>query len=511
MKKEKVMKKKKEINKEIVKSNFNNYKDNLPYEENSKLEKFFKELDILCTLPKVEKKELKNDFENAFLYYHENGIEFNKAMKLLDLKNLGGFYSRPNDFWLELDDVAKTYTQFMKRDFVSVFRLSVYLKEEVNEVLLQMALNFTIKRFPSFAMSLKKGFFWHYLESSKTRYEVEKEKYLPVQRIRLSFAGSKAFRVIYYLNRISVEFFHGMTDGSGGLEFLKALVATYAKLTGKEVSDTDLIKDINDSPEASEYSNDFLKVEKRLSASGFINKKALQMGGRLTQEKPCRVLHFKMDATRLKEAAKKYETTVTSYLVTLMTLSAKAAIEERKGDISICVPVNMRKFYPSLTLRNFSMYCLIRTPIDDACDVKTLAKRVSEELKQKSSKEVMQEMMSSTAGMINSIKYIPLILKQPVLKLLYKVYGDRLFTLTISNLGVVDFGKDLTKYIESGDFVLGTTAVNRCNTSLITINNVSTLSISKLTVDPSFENKLYDLLLKDGIDIEVEGSECYGH
>ena len=505
------MKKNKRIIKEILSSDFNNYKNSLSYEGALKIERVFKELDILCTLPKKEKHDLRIDYENAFLYYHKNGITLDKAIKLLDLANLGGFYSRPNDFWLELDDVAKTYTQFMKRDFVSVFRLSMYLKEDVNETILQMALNFTIKRFPSFAMTLKKGFFWHYLESCKKRYAIEKEKYLPVQRIRLSFAGSQAFRVIYYRNRISVEFFHGMTDGSGGLEFLKSLVSTYIRLLGNDLKESELIKNINDNPESYEFSNDFLKVEKRLSASGFINKKALQMGGKLTSEKPCRVMHFKMDTAKLKEAAKKYDATITSYLVALMTISAKAAIEVRKGDISINVPINMRKFYPSKTIRNFSMYCLIRTPIEEVSDIKSLVKKVSEELKQKSSKEVMQEMMSSTAGMINSIRYIPLILKQPVLKILYKMYGDRLFTLTLSNLGIVNIPDDLASFIESSDFVLGTTAVNRCNTSLITINNVSTLSITKLTVDPSFENKLYELLKKDGIDIEVEGSECYGH
>jgi hypothetical protein len=38
------------------------------------------------------------------------------------------------------------------------------------------------------------------------------------------------FRVLYYQNRLAVEFFHSVTDGSGGLVYLKNLVARYLHL-----------------------------------------------------------------------------------------------------------------------------------------------------------------------------------------------------------------------------------------------------------------------------------------
>ena len=59
------------------------------------------------------------------------------------------------------------------------------------------------------------------------------------------------------------------------------------------------------------------------------------------------------------------------------------------------------------------------------------------------------------------------------------------------------------------DFVLGTSVTNRVSTAMITVNNVTTLSITKRTIDPSYEEKLYELLTADGINIEVEGSDVY--
>ena len=136
----------------------------------------------------------------------------------------------------------------MARGRMSVFRLSVYLKRPVVPVLLQMALSFTVRRFPSFATTLKKGF-WHYLDTAKRRFSVEQGKRRSLSAIKgFPSSGSQSFRVLYWENRISVEFFHVLTDGTGGMTFLKVLVAEYLRLTGVEVVPGDALWDINAVP-----------------------------------------------------------------------------------------------------------------------------------------------------------------------------------------------------------------------------------------------------------------------
>jgi hypothetical protein len=61
------------------------------------------------------------------------------------------------------------------------------------------------------------------------------------------------------------------------------------------------------------------------------------------------------------------------------------------------------------------------------------------------------------------------------------------------------------------DFVLGTSVINRASCSLVTFGNTSTLSIEKLTADPSFEESLCALLEKDGVTVHVEGTELYAN
>ena len=128
---------------------FDEYMSRQPNRNVQMLNEFFADFDMRCLLRKSEKKMLRKDFENALMYYENAGVTLKKALELIDAKYLGGFYARPSVLWFALDDAAKVYPFSMEHGRMSVFRLSVSLKENIVPELLQMALNFTIKRFPS--------------------------------------------------------------------------------------------------------------------------------------------------------------------------------------------------------------------------------------------------------------------------------------------------------------------------------------------------------------------------
>lgn len=488
---------------------FIEYVKGLPDAERAVIKDFFEGFNSHCLIQKEEKKKLKEDFERAILYYAGAGTALDKSLSLLDIKNLGGFYARPPILWFALDDAAKIYPMSMEHGRMSVFRMSVYLREPVVPELLQMALDFTIKRFPSFATTLKKGFFWHYLDTAKRRFCAEQENEIPCQPLKVSHSGSQSFRVLYYNNRISVEFFHVLTDGTGGMTFLKVLASEYLRLTGVEVVPDDTLWDVNDTPCIQEFENAFAAVPRSGGASGFIDKAAVQMNGRLSEIRPCRIIHFKMNAAELKAAAEKYRATVTVYLLSLMFIAGKAATDVLHGQASIQVPVNMRKFYPSKTVRNFSMYCGIRLPVEEITELPPLIGRVEEQLREKTSQESMSEMLTATEKTVDMMKYIPLSVKRPAAKLAYGFLGERIFTNTLSNIGVVKLPEAVSEHIESMDFVLSTASTNRAGCAVVTFNDVTTFSISKMTADPTFEEKMYDLLERDGITIAAEGSVLY--
>ena len=472
-------------------------------------DEFFSDLQKHIRMAKSQEFLLTEDFNRAIQYYMNNGLSLNEAVTRLNPSQLGGFYNHPPISWYPLDNAAIIYPLSMRYGNVPMFRISVYLKEEIVPEILQMALNFTIKRFPSFATTLKKGFFWHYLDSTKRRFSVEPERIIPLRSLKIETTGSQSFRVNYYKNRISVELFHVLTDGTGGLIFLKTLTGEYLRLLGHQISCTEGVWNIEDTPQTGETCNEFANAEVKEVTGGFMNNAAAQMSGHISPLRPVQVLHFEMDSNELLATARANDATVTAYLTALMTVAARYACEEGQGEIKIQIPVNMRKFNQSKTIRNYSMYFTVDTPVDKATSKKDILPDVIKQMKIKSGREEMEIMMGTTVKLVQSLKLIPLNIKRPVAKIVYGFLGDRVNTTFLSNLGVIRLPEDMEEYVEKFDFVLGPSEICRANCSLITFKDKSVFSITKITSDPAFEEKLLCLLEEDGLHVAVKGSAVY--
>ena len=59
------------------------------------------------------------------------------------------------------------------------------------------------------------------------------------------------------------------------------------------------------------------------------------------------------------------------------------------------------------------------------------------------------------------------------------------------------------------DFLLGTTISNKVLFTMISANDILTLSISKFTTNTSIENNLFNLFKQNNLNVKVYGSEVY--
>ena len=117
--------------------------------------------------------------------------------------------------------------------------------------------------------------------------------------------------------------------------------------------------------------------------------------------------------------------------------------------------------------------------------------------------------MSTSVKMVNGLKPIPRFIKKPVAERLYGFLGDRLLSNTLSNLGVVTMPEDLACHIKKFDFILGPSVINKAACAMVTFQNTAVFTITKTTVEPSFEKRMEKLLREDGIDLKIEGSPLY--
>ena len=122
------------------------------------------------------------------------------------------------NIWYKLDVSATVYPTLQRRDFSSVYRISVVLKENINPEILQKAVDMTLPRFPTYKSSMRRGLFWRYLEpNDRTGPFVQLDIKNPCMPMSFKSNNRYLIRIYYYENRISFEAHHSLGDGTGGM------------------------------------------------------------------------------------------------------------------------------------------------------------------------------------------------------------------------------------------------------------------------------------------------------
>ena len=481
----------------------------LKEDDKEKLRSYFGELDKRIEISPVQKREMLVSFYELIEKYLSEAKSVEEIIELLDIKHLDDFYMAKEGEWIMLDNAAIIYPLAMKQDRMPMFRLAATLKEEVDSRVLQIALYYTIKRFPLVASVVKRGFFWHYLETVNYAIKVEEEKEAPCKPISLLLRSSRSYRVLYYKNRISVEMFHVITDGSGGFVFLKTLLGEYFRLLGINISKTKGVFDIDEEPKEDERLNAFKMSKSEGGMDAFLSSSSLQLDGKKSLLNPTNIYHFEVDSKKLLEKAKSYGGTVTAYVLALMFMASKDVMTNKSGELNIQVPINMRKYnYPN-TLRNYSMYFNVSYRMDKEMHKEELVKEMAKQIKERGSEEEMRKMMAATNKLISSLRYIPLIIKQPIAQVVYGYLGNSVIGNALSNLGIIEVPEEMEEYLESFDAMFLPETPNKAISTLTSFKGKTRLTVVKSVKDDRYEKRLLELLKDDDLDAIVYGSITY--
>ncbi|MCD7873212.1 MAG: hypothetical protein LUG21_07985 [Clostridiales bacterium] len=257
-----------------------------------------------------------------------------------------------------LDNAAKIYPAAKTKKWNAVFGVSVFIKENVNEAALEKSAQELSARFPFYYVALKRGFLWDSFIPAENCSVVEKEHSCPCRPFNLKDKSRPLFRIVYSGREIRAEFFHSVTDGTGAFEYLKALILRYYENQNCSFDDTGEIKTVNQSFKAEEIRDDFLRVYKKGEKSSRKEKSAYQLpikpkSNYLSSTKIC------LPVDTVKKIAKtKYNCTVTQYTAAVYALAILEKYKQSasKKPVKISVPVNLRPYFNSQTLRNFSSF-----------------------------------------------------------------------------------------------------------------------------------------------------------
>ncbi len=418
------------------------------------------------------------------------------------------------DVWYKLDLSAIVYPTLQRRDFSSVYRLSVVLKEKIDPVLLQTALDRTLPRFPTYKVAIRKGLFWRYLEPNNRPgpYVLEdiRNPCMP-----MPFKGSNRYliRVYYYDRRISLEAHHSLGDGTGGMCLLQTLTAVYLGLLGHPVKPEGFVLDIDSAPDPEELEDAYMRYANAQFCPPRPAEKTYRVRGTKEPFYTLNIIDGILSVQEVMAVAKRYHASITEYLnaVLLYALLQKqnADFHIRLRPVRIAMPVNLRRFFPSKTLRNF--ITMVYPSIDPRLgeyQFEEIVEHIHHYMRYYINDKFLRGDITTNAATQRNplIRVVPLFIKDLVVRTFYTRVQDKNSSAGLTNMGALHVPPDMKPFIERFDIYMGQPFSSRTNCAIISYEDVLTINFASSIVEADVERYFFRKLVQDGIHVKIESN-----
>lgn len=451
---------------------------------------------------------------HAYVLYHlnENMSDYNAIDDFLNAHLSAERKLR----WMRLDNAAKIYPAARRRNWSNVFRLSATLAEPVDVAVLQSALDVTVRRFPSIAVRLRRGVFWYYLEQISDPPKIQQEKSYPLAHMSFQEMHQCAFRVLAYGNRIAVELFHALTDGTGGLIFLKTLLAEYlTQKYGLTVPAQNGVMGRLEEPSEVELEDSFLKYAGTVSASRQENT-AYHLSGTREEDGYQTLTTLMLEVPQVRETARRYGVSLTEFLCAVMMKAIldlqgeKIPNRRRRKPVKVLLPVNLRHLFPSQTLRNFALF--VTPEVDPRLGEYTLEElcnnvhhRMGMDVNPKQMRTHISTNVKSESALF--LKVMPLFVKNAAMKAVFDAVGECKSCLCLSNLGLVRLPEVMQPYVQRMDFIIGVQAKAPHNCGVVSFNDTLYINLIRNIREPELEMHFFAVLRDLGLRVCVESNQ----
>lgn len=183
----------------------------------------------------------------------------------------------------------------------------------------------------------------------------------------------------------------------------------------------------------------------------------------------------------------------------------------QKRPIVLCVPVNLRPFFGSMTTRNFfAMASASFLPEKEKYERQEVMKLVQAELKRQITQENLEKMIAyNVSNQKNyALRVVPLFLKKPAIKLVY-LMSAKATTTTITNMGRMIVDEAYRPYIKRFQIILSPSTGQNTKATVCSYGDELTFTFSSLLKDTSVQKVFFRSLAEDGIDVEIETNGVY--
>ena len=371
--------------------------------------------------------------------------------------------------WYPLDNAGVLYSAIQKERYSAVYRFSALMTKAVDPQALQRAVQKTMPRFPGFGVRIRRGAFWCYFEPNPNPGPfVKPDMANPCQPLRFHEDNDWLIRILYYEKRISVEVFHAISDGAGTLVFLRTLLAVYLRELGFSIPNGPGILDVTAPPRKEELEDAYARYAGSRTLRGKLEKTAFP--------------------------------------------NTSAPEPFYTQPVALAIPINLRPWFPSETLRNFIL--TMRPCIDPTLGEYTLPEIVRQVHSYMHLHANRQEMQAKLTGNVQFTKnhflqIIPLALKNPVMAFSYKQVGVRPYSGTYTNPGAFPVPPEMEPHIQRMEVMLGQATRPSPHCASISYGNTMAITFAGTGVSSETERRFFCHLVREGIPVKVESNRTH--
>jgi hypothetical protein len=416
--------------------------------------------------------------------------------------------------WYRLDNAATLYPSIESLTRSGVFRLAITLTETIEPRILEQALARVLNRFPAFRVRLRKGVFWHYFEHNDLLPPVTPDVKNPCMKIEHRKNNYFLFRVRYHNRQISTEFFHALTDGTGGMMFLKSLAAEYLRLKGISIPFGHGVEDPQAPQDPEEAEDAYKRYFRKGAKRGGKDPDAFHPHGTKVKPGIYHITSANMSLTKVLKRAKELKVSLTEYftaiyLFTLYKIQERELGEGNGRPVRVSVPVNLRSFFPSKTLRNFASYVKVSVnPSAGTYSFEEVLKRVHYGMRLQLTEQDMIMNFSPNVSIeqVPFIRLFPLPIKNFAISFVFNTTAENLFSGAISNIGRLELPEEMYPYVERFDFNLGPGSINNLNCGILSYQDQLFVSFGSTLEEATIEREFCRFLIEEGFHVEVRSN-----
>lgn len=390
------------------------------------------------------------------------------------------------------------------------------MKDPVDKERLQQAItNIIPKRFPYFQVYLKESFFAYVLERTDDIPKLEEDSRYTNRYVDFH---DENFLFLFRTDgtNIALEMSHIISDGYGTMVLLLSVTAEYLRLGGIEVEESPQVFRPDDPIDPEEWSCAYTELFNSKGPSMKPDKPAFIPAGDAINLEHYFTTRLHMDVEKVKIMARERKVTLVVFMsgIYVWAIQELYLAELKKGNVKpgrplrFQIPVNLRRDYPTKSLKNFSY---IYSPVftisrpEEKRDVEDLIKLIADEIRHERHGQVVENQLRRNVRLTTNplYKYMPRVIKERLLAWFYQLFARGLYSGVLTSLGDVKLPAEIEEQVASLDILACNSPAPGRNSTMFSYKGLLEMNIGSTVDNMDLEDLIVGKIKEMGLNVDM--------